>query len=73
MQTVTCGYVNRNVEAKDMATHDPVYRRIIGKTKLETVTSYFSMESIFDDRRCLSGARWCASGARFADEVRDVS
>lgn len=38
------------IATKDMAAYDRVYQRIIEKTELETVTSYFSMESIFDDR-----------------------
>lgn len=38
------------IAARDMAAYDGVYRRLIEGAELENVTSYFSMESIFEDR-----------------------
>lgn len=38
------------IAADDMGAYDRVYQQIIEKMELETVTSYFAMESIFDNR-----------------------
>lgn len=38
------------IATRDMAAYDGVYRRLIEGAELENVTSYFSMESIFDER-----------------------
>ncbi|MDJ0933272.1 Lrp/AsnC family transcriptional regulator [Breoghania sp.] len=40
LKTATC----------DMRSYDRVYQQIIEKMELEAVTSYFTMEAIFDDR-----------------------
>lgn len=38
------------VVTKDMASYDAVYQHLIEKIELEAVTSYFSMESIAENR-----------------------
>ncbi|MBT9386000.1 Lrp/AsnC ligand binding domain-containing protein [Pseudooceanicola sp. CBS1P-1] len=38
------------IATSDMASYDRVYQRIIEKIELETITSYFTMETILDDR-----------------------
>jgi len=38
------------IAAGDMASYDSVYQRLIQMEGLQTVTSYFAMESIFDGR-----------------------
>lgn len=38
------------VVARDMADYDRVYQRIIAKVELETVTSFFAMEAILEQR-----------------------
>lgn len=38
------------VTARDMEDYDRVYQRLIDKVELEAVTSYFTMETILDDR-----------------------
>jgi Lrp/AsnC family transcriptional regulator len=38
------------IVTRDMASFDKVYIRLIGKVELETVTSFFSMEAIAEQR-----------------------
>lgn len=38
------------VVTQDMATYDKVYQRLIEKVELDSVTSYFAMEAIAEDR-----------------------
>ncbi len=38
------------VVARDMADYDRVYQRVIAKVELETVTSFFAMEAILEQR-----------------------
>ncbi len=38
------------IVARDMAGYDNVYKRLIEKIELETVTSYFAMEAIEEQR-----------------------
>lgn len=38
------------VVTEDMPSYDRVYQRLIAKVELDTVTSYFSMEAILEDR-----------------------
>ena len=38
------------IVARDMAGYDDVYKRLIEKIELETVTSYFAMEAIEEQR-----------------------
>ncbi|MCB2094207.1 MAG: Lrp/AsnC family transcriptional regulator [Rhodobacteraceae bacterium] len=38
------------VVTRDMASYDAIYRRLIARVELETVTSYFSMEAIVEQR-----------------------
>ncbi|AXC51202.1 Lrp/AsnC family transcriptional regulator [Paracoccus suum] len=38
------------VVVADIAEYDRVYQQLIERTDLETVTSYFTMEAIFDER-----------------------
>jgi Lrp/AsnC family transcriptional regulator len=38
------------VITEDMATYDKIYQRLIDKTDLDTVTSYFAMEAIAESR-----------------------
>lgn len=38
------------IAARDMASYDRVYQRLIEKVELDNVTSYFAMEAIFDNR-----------------------
>lgn len=38
------------IVAEDIAAFDRVYQRITEKIELDTVTSYFTMEEIFDER-----------------------
>ena len=38
------------IATKDMASYDRVYKRLIVGVELETVTSYFSMEAIEEQR-----------------------
>ncbi|MES2845159.1 MAG: Lrp/AsnC family transcriptional regulator [Pseudomonadota bacterium] len=38
------------VITRDMASYDAVYQRLIAKVELETVTSYFAMEAIAEQR-----------------------
>ncbi|KLN59571.1 transcriptional regulator [Kiloniella spongiae] len=38
------------VITEDMVSYDKIYQRLIQKTKLEKVTSYFSMEAIAENR-----------------------
>ncbi|MEI2387527.1 Lrp/AsnC family transcriptional regulator [Breoghania sp. JC706] len=38
------------IATSDMNSYDQVYQKIIEKMELEAVTSYFTMEAIFDDR-----------------------
>jgi Lrp/AsnC family transcriptional regulator len=38
------------VVTQDMASYDGVYQRLIAKVELETVTSYFGMEAIAEQR-----------------------
>ena len=35
---------------RDMASYDEVYKRLIEEVELETVTSYFAMEAIEEQR-----------------------
>jgi Lrp/AsnC family transcriptional regulator len=38
------------IATKDMASYDQVYKRLIEGIELETVTSYFAMEAIEEQR-----------------------
>ncbi|MEP9353886.1 Lrp/AsnC family transcriptional regulator [Xanthobacter sp. KR7-65] len=38
------------IVTENMQTYDQVYQRLIGKLTLDTVTSYFAMEAIADNR-----------------------
>ncbi len=38
------------VVTPDMASYDGVYQRLIARVELDSVTSYFAMEAIFDQR-----------------------
>lgn len=38
------------VAASDMADYDRIYQRLIAKVELETVTSFFAMEAILEQR-----------------------
>ena len=38
------------VATRDMASYDAIYRRLISQVELETVTSYFAMEAIEEQR-----------------------
>lgn len=38
------------VVTEDMASYDKVYQRLISKVELDSVTSYFAMESILEQR-----------------------
>jgi Lrp/AsnC family transcriptional regulator len=38
------------IVTQDMASYDRVYQRLIGQLELDTVTSYFAMEAIAEDR-----------------------
>ena len=38
------------IVTRDMASYDTCYRRLIAKVELETVTSYFAMEAIEEQR-----------------------
>ncbi|PZQ50176.1 MAG: transcriptional regulator [Rhodovulum sulfidophilum] len=38
------------IVAEDVAAYDRIYQRIIEKAELHTITSYFAMEAIFDER-----------------------
>jgi len=38
------------VVTRDMSSYDKVYQRLIEKVELDSVTSYFAMESIAEDR-----------------------
>lgn len=38
------------IVVRDMSGYDDVYKRLIGKIELETVTSYFAMEAIEEQR-----------------------
>jgi Lrp/AsnC family transcriptional regulator len=38
------------VVTQDMATYDKVYQRLIEKVELDSVTSYFAMEAIAENR-----------------------
>lgn len=41
------------IVTRDMASYDQVYRRLIEKIELESVTSYFAMETIEENRPLL--------------------
>lgn len=38
------------IVARDMASYDHVYQRLIDKVELDSVTSYFTMEAIIENR-----------------------
>ena len=38
------------VVTEDMASYDRVYQRLIAKVELDSVTSYFAMETIAEQR-----------------------